>query len=304
MTDAAIELADLGKRFGAHPAVEGVTLRIPRGSCYGLIGPNGAGKTTTFSLMCGFLAPSSGRISVLGVSPSQPGVLKGRVGVLPQDALLPQWERVGPLLTHWATLSAVPAPEAAARECLRRVGMESSWETRCHALSHGMARRVGIAQALLGAPPVILLDEPTAGLDPRVAGELRGLIRSLKGQHTLVISSHNLQELEELCDAAAILDKGRLVRTGTMAELTARAEQFTVVLAGEAAPPLEALRALPGCAACTLEPGGRLVVQLAEGPAMPEQCIAEVLRALLAVGCLVSELHRGKRLEQRLLELT
>jgi len=301
--DAAIELEGLGKRFGTHVAVDGVSLRVQPGSCYGLIGPNGAGKTTTFSLMCGFLAPSTGRVSVLGISPSEPGGLKGRVGVLPQDALLPPWERVGALLTFWGALSAVPQPEAAARESLRRVGMEGAWDTRCHALSHGMARRVGIAQALLGAPPVILLDEPTAGLDPRVAAELRSLIRSLKGRHTLVISSHNLQELEELCDAAAILDKGRLVRAGSMAELTAQAEQFTVLLLGETAPPLDALRALPGCASVTLEPGGRLVVQLGKDT-QPEQAIATVLRRLLDAGCLVSELHRGKRLEQRVLELT
>jgi len=302
--DAAIELVQLGKRFGSHAAVDGVSLRVPTGSCFGLIGPNGAGKTTTFSLMCGFLSPTSGSISLLGVSPSAPGALKGRVGVLPQDARLPQWEKVGSLMVHWARLSAVGAPEEAARECLRKVGMEGAWDTRCHALSHGMARRVGIAQALLGAPPVILLDEPTAGLDPRVAAELRALIRSLKGQHTLVISSHNLQELEELCDGAAILDKGRLVRAGPMSELTAQAEQFTVVLAGAAAPPLETLRALPGCADVTLEAGGRLVVQLDGAGQLPEHAIAAVLRALLDAGCLVSELHRGKRLEQRVLELT
>jgi len=301
--DAAIELMGVGKRFGSHMAVDGVSLRVARGSCYGLIGPNGAGKTTTFSLMCGFLAPSSGQISLLGASPSVPGALKGRVGVLPQDALLPPWERVGALMVHWAQLSAVPSPEADAREALRKVGMEGAWDTRCHALSQGMARRVGVAQALLGAPPVILLDEPTAGLDPRVAAELRALIRSLKGQHTLVISSHNLQELEELCDGAAILDKGRLVRAGSMAELTAQAEQFTVVLAGGSPPPLDVIRALPGCASVSLA-GGRLVVQLNGSGQVPEQAIAAVLRALLDAGCLVSELHRGKRLEQRVLELT
>jgi ABC-2 type transport system ATP-binding protein len=228
--DAAIELVDVVKRFGPKTAVDRLSLRIPRGSCYGLIGPNGAGKTTTFSLMCGFLSPTSGRISVLGVSPSASGALKGRVGVLPQDALLPPWERVGRLLTDWAALSYLPAPEQEARTALQRVGLAEAWDVKCNALSHGMTRRVAIAQAIMGAPPVILLDEPTGGLDPRVAAEARTLIRSLKGEHTLVISSHNLQELEELCDAAAILDRGVLVRAGTMSELTGQGEEFTLQL--------------------------------------------------------------------------
>ena len=304
--DAAIELQDVVKHFGAKTAVNRVSLRIPRGSCFGLIGPNGAGKTTTFSLMCGFLAPSAGTLRVLGRSPSSPGALKGVVGVLPQDALLPPWERVGRLLTDWAALSHLPNPEQEARTALQRVGLGESWDVRCNALSHGMTRRVAIAQAIMGAPPVILLDEPTGGLDPRVAAEARALIRSLKGEHTLVISSHNLQELEELCDAAAILDRGVLVREGSMAELTGQGEEFTLQLVPQAPIPEEALRAVPGCASVTATADGRVQVRLTAGPgaAAPEQTITACLRVVLDAGGQVSEVHRGRRLEQRVLELT
>ncbi|MEN9797706.1 MAG: hypothetical protein RL653_1402 [Pseudomonadota bacterium] len=304
--DAAIELVDVVKRFGPKTAVDRLSLRIPRGSCYGLIGPNGAGKTTTFSLMCGFLAPTSGRISVLGVSPSASGALKGRVGVLPQDALLPPWERVGRLLTDWAALSYLHAPEQEARTALQRVGLAEAWDVKCNALSHGMTRRVAIAQAIMGAPPVILLDEPTGGLDPRVAAEARTLIRSLKGEHTLVISSHNLQELEELCDAAAILDRGVLVRAGTMSELTGQGEEFTLQLVPTAPIPEDALRAVPGCAAVSRAPDGKVQVRLQGGPGAspPEQVITACLRAVIDAGGQVSEVHRGRKLEQRVLELT
>jgi ABC-2 type transport system ATP-binding protein len=304
--DAAVELVDVVKRFGPKTAVDRLSLRIPRGSCYGLIGPNGAGKTTTFSLMCGFLAPTSGTLSVLGASPSASGALKGHVGVLPQDALLPPWERVGRLLTDWAALSWLPNPEQEARTALQRVGLAEAWDVKCNALSHGMTRRVAIAQAIMGAPPVILLDEPTGGLDPRVAAEARALIRSLKGEHTLVISSHNLQELEELCDAAAILDRGVLVREGTMAELTGQGEEFTLQLVPTAPIPEEALRAVAGCASVGRSADGRVQIRLQGGPGapQPEQVITACLRTVIDAGGQVSEVHRGRKLEQRVLELT
>ena len=111
--------------------------------------------------------------------------------------------------------------EQLARDVLAEVDGRDWWNTRCGALSHGMAKRVALAQALLGEPEVVLLDEPTAGLDPRVAYEVREIVRSRKGRCTLIVSSHNLQELEQICDAAAILDRGRVVVDGTMAELTA-----------------------------------------------------------------------------------
>jgi ABC-2 type transport system ATP-binding protein len=299
----AIELEHVTKRFGSKVAVSDVTFTVAAGQCCGLIGPNGAGKTTTFSMLCGFLFPTTGRLRVLGVDPSRPGALKQKVGVLPQDALLPPSWPVGELLQHLARLSALGEPEAEARRALERVQLLETWNTPAGALSHGMAKRVAMAQALMGDPPLILLDEPTAGLDPKIAATVRGLIRELKGSHTVVVSSHNLQELEELCDATAILDKGRLVSASSLAELTGQLAEFRVHLVrGEA--PLAHLRALAGCREVAMEAGAVLVVHFDAKIVAPEEIITQVVALLADRHVLLDSVWRGQRLEQRVLELT
>jgi ABC-2 type transport system ATP-binding protein len=303
VSEPAIELREVVKRFGSKVALERLSLQIEQGQCYGLIGPNGAGKTTTFSLICGYLFPSGGEVRVLGIEPHRPRALKRKLGVLPQDAALPGWAKVGPLLEFWAKLSGLEDPSGAAREALERVGLLDSYDTRAQALSHGMAKRISLAQALMGAPPLILLDEPTAGLDPRIAATIRGLIRELKGTHTVVVSSHNLHELEELCDAAAILDRGRLVQSGSMAELTSLAAEFRVQIA-QGNVPLKEIRALPGCSSAALDSSGVLIVRFDGGQVAPERIITEVVALLAARGVLILSVTRGRRLEERVLQLT
>ena len=193
--DTAVRLSGVTKRFGNKVAVDAVSLRIARGSVFGLIGPNGAGKTTTFSMLAGYLRPSEGSIEVLGYGPQQVDALRSRIGVLPQDAVLPPGDRVGDLLVHLGRLQGMSRARAGeqAREVLSEVEGKDWWGVKCGTLSHGMAKRVQLAQALLGNPDVVLLDEPTAGLDPRVAYEVRQLIVARKkGSCTLIISSHNL----------------------------------------------------------------------------------------------------------------
>src|SRR5262249_39803743 len=152
---------------------------------------------------------------------------------------------VGEYLVYLARLQGMGATEAqrAVEQVLADVGGNDWWKTRSGALSHGMAKRVGLAAALLGDPQVVLLDEPTAGLDPRVAYELRQLVKSRKARCPLVISSHNLQELEEICDHAAILDRGQLITTGTMAELTASSSEVRFEL-GRGEVPEDPVRAI------------------------------------------------------------
>ncbi len=303
MSEPAIELSQVTKQFGPRRAVDGVTLRIEVGACYGLIGPNGAGKTTTFSMMCGFLRPTAGVVQVMGVRPGRPGALKRKVGVLPQDAVLPPWASVGELLTYWARLSGLERPVEVARGVLEKVQLSETWKIHAGALSHGMAKRVAMAQALMGDPPVVLLDEPTAGLDPKIAGQVRELIRGMKGKQTVVVSSHNLQELEELCDGAAILDRGKLVTSGGMAELTSKSDEFRIQIAkGDV--PLEALRALPAVSVASLDDKGVLTVRFAADQARPEEMISRTLQQLLGAGVLVLGVTRGKRLEERVLQLT
>ncbi|XXF75276.1 ABC transporter ATP-binding protein [Myxococcaceae bacterium GXIMD 01537] len=302
MSTAAIELVSVSKRFGPKVAVSQVSLTVPQGLVYGLIGPNGAGKTTTFSMMCGYLYPSEGQVRLLGVDPMTPGAIKGRVGALPQDAVLPPGWEVGTLLTYWARLSGLDNPEREAREALDKVGLADSWYTQTQALSHGMAKRAAMAQALMGKPPLVLLDEPTAGLDPRIAGQVRQVISDLRGQHTVIVSSHNLQELEQLCDAAAILDKGTLVRAGAMSELTGQGQEFRVQIArGEVLPP--ELTQLPGVLDAKLESPGVLLVRFDGQKHPPEEVISRTVGHLLQTGVLILGVSRGARLEERVLQL-
>lgn len=311
----ALRLQGVVKRFGPKVAVDGVSLKVKAGSVYGLIGPNGAGKTTTFSMMAGFLKPSEGTLEVLGHDPMNVDALRSRLGVLPQDALLPASDRVGEFLCHMARLQNIP-PEKVESEVwtvLKEVDGKDWWDLRCGALSHGMSKRVAIAQAFLGSPEVVLLDEPTAGLDPRVAWEVRNVILSRKGRCTLIVSSHNLQELEEICDAAAVLDHGKVVASGSIAELTAASAEIHIEL-GSSPLGLDELKQLQGVTRVEHFPSdqmshresrfGELVVHFEKQQATPEDIIGAVLPVLLRNSVKISGLSKGRGLEQRVMELT
>ncbi len=304
MSEQAIEILEATRRFGTKVAVDGVSLSIQRGEVYGLIGPNGAGKTTTFSMMCGYLRPTRGTVRVMGVDPFVDGALKGKIGVLPQDAMLPGGWKVGPLLMYWARLSGLDAPEKEARTSLERVGLMEAWGVDTHALSHGMAKRAALAQALMGRPPLVLLDEPTAGLDPRIANQVRQVIREMRDQQTtVVVSSHNLQELEQLCDAAAILDRGKLAQAGTMAELTAQGAEFRVQVA-RGTVIIPELQALPGVTSARMEGETLLHIRFDGQAYQPEEVISRVVGHLLQTGVLILGVSQGRRLEERVLQLT
>ncbi len=304
--EIAIRLSKVTKRFGPKTAVDEVSLKVKAGSVYGLIGPNGAGKTTTFSMLAGYLKPTDGQIEVLGYAPTQVDELRSRLGVLPQDALLPPWDKVGEFLLHMARLQDIPADrvEEECREVLAEVDGKDWWNLKCSQLSHGMAKRVQLAQALLGDPEIVLLDEPTAGLDPRVAYEVRQLIKRRKGRATIVVSSHNLQELEEVCDAACILDRGRVVASGTIQELTLSSEEVHVKL-GPGPAPIAVVRELPMVKRVEYDDDKReLVVYFDRGAVDAETVIGHVLWALLQNQARISGVTKGKGLEQRVMDLT
>ena len=301
--DAALSLEGVTKRYGSTVALDRVSFQVRPGSCHGLVGPNGAGKTTTFALAAGFLRPGTGTIRVLGRDPHDRSLNRPRIGVLPQDADLPAYLDVGTLLTTWARLSGEVRPDSAARVALERVQLPDVWDASPRSLSHGVAKRMALAQALLGDPALLLLDEPTAGLDPRAAAEVRTLLSGLRGQRTVIISSHNLSELERLCDAVTVLDHGKVVQDGTLAEVTRRGAEFSVQISrGDV--PLEELRALPGVARVDLSPSGQLAVRLAPDAPPVDDVIAAVLEALLARGVRIGGLTQGSSLEQRVLDVT
>jgi ABC-type multidrug transport system ATPase subunit len=312
--EAAVRALRLTKRFGRKTAVDDVSLTIDMGSVYGLIGPNGAGKTTTFSMMAGYLRPTAGSVEVLGFAPTAVDDLRSRVGVLPQDALLPPSDEVGELLVHLARLQEVPPGKAieTARRALADVQGADWWRQRCGSLSHGMAKRVALAQAFLGDPDVVLLDEPTAGLDPRVAWEVRQFIKTKRGRSTIVISSHNLQELEEICDAAAILDRGRVVADGRMADLTASNDEVRVRVARgtrrgsvPGAVPVHELRDLPAAKTVAFDEAElEIVVCFDRTQADAETVIGHVLTALLKNQVRISGVTKGRGLEQRVMDLS
>ena len=302
----AVELRGVTRKFGNVTAVNDVSFVVPEGSVFGLIGPNGAGKTTTFSMLAGYLHPTDGDVFVLDHRPDSTDALKGKLGVLPQDALLPNNENVGDFLVYLGRMQGMSADEAKknAEEVLAEVDGSAWWKTKCSTLSHGMAKRVGIAQALMGKPKVVLLDEPTAGLDPRVAYRVRQIIKSRKGKATLIVSSHNLQELEEICDHAAIMDRGTLITAGSMSELTASAEEVRYELARGPIPE-DAVRKVDGVKTVTFDKGTReLIVAFDKGAADAEEMIRRVTMALYEQNARISSVSKGRGLEQRVMELT
>ena len=176
------------KRFGDLEALKGVSFTVPEKSIFGLIGPNGAGKTTLMSLILGYLDPTAGRVRVLGVGPREVHTLRGKVAALPQDAELPGAVSVQETLAFFGRLCGLqgPALNADVDRVLSLVDMRDWRQKKLRQLSHGMRKRIGIAQALLGSPEVVVLDEPTAGLDPKHAYELVELFRKIRATSTII----------------------------------------------------------------------------------------------------------------------
>lgn len=209
-----IKCHNLSKDFGSTQALNNVSIELEGGKPIALVGPNGAGKTTLFSILCGYISATSGTVEILG-SPAGSPTLLGRISALPQDAALDPNFSIASQLAFFASLQGYKSKHARAeaKRVLSLVGLLESANQKPDSLSHGMGKRVAIAQAMIGEPELVLLDEPTAGLDPANAKKLRELIDSL-AQHTqFIISSHNLDELEKLCDQVIYLEKGQLTQS-------------------------------------------------------------------------------------------
>tara|TARA_R110002126_G_scaffold18036_10_gene69534 strand:- start:837 stop:1736 length:900 start_codon:yes stop_codon:yes gene_type:complete len=206
-----IQCDNLSKQYGNKLALDTVSLTLTQGAPIALVGPNGAGKTTLFSLLCGYIQPTNGSISILGHKPGSKA-LQGLLSALPQDAALDPNFSIVSQLRFFAQLQGMTT-KAAKLEALRvlaLVDLTDSAEAKPKSLSHGMSKRVSIAQALMGSPKIVLLDEPTAGLDPANAKKIRQIVKDLSDNTTFVISSHNLDELEKLCDQVVYLEHGKL----------------------------------------------------------------------------------------------
>lgn len=214
-----IQCENLSKSYGSKQALNKVSVTLKAGSPIALVGPNGAGKTTLFSLLCGYLLPSQGNVTIMGEKPGSRKLL-GKVSSLPQDAILdPNLTLISQFIL-FGTLQGLSKSKAKSEglRVLDLVGLSDVAAQKPTALSHGMSKRASIAQALIGSPTLVLLDEPTAGLDPANAKIVRELVKSLSTNITFVISSHNLDELEKLCDQVLYLDQGQLGQSVSMQE--------------------------------------------------------------------------------------
>ena len=219
-----IEVSHLTKQYGRHLAVDDVSFRVEDGQIYGLLGPNGAGKSTIMNILTGYLSATSGLVTVQGHPlPEEADAAKACVGYLPEQPPLYPEMTVQEYLTFAAELKGVKKAERAGQvqNAARRTGLENVLPRLIRSLSKGYKQRVGVAQALLGSPQIIILDEPTVGLDPAQVIELRKLIRELGKTHTVILSSHILSEVQAVCQRVLILSKGRLAASGTLEELTA-----------------------------------------------------------------------------------
>ena len=219
-----IEVSHLTKQYDNHLAVDDVSFTVADGQICGLLGPNGAGKSTIMNILTGYLSATSGQVTVAGHPlPEEADAAKACVGYLPEQPPLYPEMTVQEYLTFAAELKGVKKAERKEQVCraARRTGLEAVLPRLIRSLSKGYKQRVGIAQALLGSPRLIILDEPTVGLDPAQVIEIRKLIRELGRAHTVILSSHILSEVQAVCQQILILSKGHLAAAGSLEELTA-----------------------------------------------------------------------------------
>ncbi len=307
-----IEVSHLTKRYGSHCAVDDVSFTVEDGCIYGLLGPNGAGKSTTMNVVTGYLSPTSGTVRIDGHDiVEEPLEAKRCIGYLPEQPPLYTDMTVREYLHFVAELKGVCSKADRAGQIDRamgRTGLDGVMDRLIRNLSKGYRQRVGIAATLLGAPKVIILDEPTVGLDPAQMIEIRSLIHDLGKTHTVILSSHILSEVQAVCDQVLIIAHGRLVAQGTPEELAGRLAARGVISAtalGSRQAVLDAAGRVPGLShlQVTAEKGGEVSFTAAsEGG---QDLRAALSRALAEAGCPVTSLtSQTLSLEDVFLQLT
>jgi len=301
-----LECRALTKHYGHTRALDSVDLVLEAGPPIALVGPNGAGKTTLLSLLAGFCRPSGGDVRVFGEVPNS-ATLAGRRAALPQDALFDPSLDIARQLCLLAELQGFG--RAAARQEVSRVldvvGLAGSAKSLPTSLSHGMRKRIAFGQALIGEPEMILLDEPTAGIDPENARALRDMIVSRAERTTFLISSHNLDELERLCGSVVQLEQGRLVRHEALSSVSATTmkedadEQTLTLRLVDGATPADvkvALLGIPGVSAVSRASDGRWQVTVDDA----SRTAISVLETVDAQGWKWRQISCGRTLEERL----
>ncbi len=303
-----IQVRELTKYYGEHAAVRNLNFDIERGEVIGFLGLNGAGKTTTLKILGCILLPTAGRVTVDGLEVTEkPHEVRRKIGFLPDQPPLYNEMTVGAYLTFAARLRGVPARDTAARvdEAEEKTALRPMHGELISSLSHGYRQRVGLAQAMVHRPALLILDEPTSGLDPVQIVEMRALIRRLRGDHTLLISSHFLAEISQTCDRLLVIQAGEIVAQGSEADLasamgTLGEAELELRCAADRA--LEVARAVPGVvsAAITRDEAGIVALTVRSQADMR----AELARAAVHAGLDLLRIDRGaSRLESIFIQL-
>lgn len=304
--DAILDVNAVSKSFSGRRALNAVSFSLPRGAVGGLIGPNGAGKTTLFSIVAGYLQPDTGTVSIGGQpSGAHP---RGALSILPQDSNFQE----GVSIEHqfyWYARTAGFDHEGAKvelRRVLELVDLVDAAPLTSDALSHGMHKRMAIAQALIGSPDLIILDEPTAGLDPANASTIRNLVRNLRGKRSLLVSSHNLDEVADLCDHVVILKQGEVVESKAMKHLVDQDRQVSFSLIRRLDQALLAkLKGVRGVIRVEQAAQGQsLTCELTASIEQDPEPLCEIVRLLCLAGAPFGAMTRGARLEDAFLQIT
>ena len=309
-----IEASHLTKSYGPLKAVDDVSFRVERGEVVGFVGPNGAGKSTTLRMLAGFLGPTAGSVRIAGHDLDlDPVAARASVGYMPETSPLYPEMRVREYLAFRAELKLVPrkARREAVERALHEARIADVEDVVIAHLSKGYRQRVGLADALVASPPILILDEPTAGLDPNQIREVRTLVKALGKDHTVLVSTHILSEVEATCSRALVIARGRLVAEGTLDDIRAlrRGATVRVSIRGDADAAEAAAARAPGVAKVAREAGSAgdtatLAVEV-DGEADAGRVAEEVVAALVGAGVGVREVaRRAASLEQVFTALT
>ncbi len=305
--ELAVKVNNLTKKFVNQVALDRVNLEIPKNSLYGLLGPNGAGKTTLFSIAAGFLKPTEGTVEVLGVDVARISELRGQLAMLPQDAAFQGSIPVIDQLIMFSRLNGLDqnAAHNAAKDALEIVGLPEVAKKAARTLSHGMMKRVALCQAFLGDAKVIFLDEPTAGLDPDNARRIRELVKEFTQDKTVIFSSHNLQEVQDICDYVCVIDKGKVVEEGTMESLTESTFLVRIELVSALSQEAHAaLQALPVVESIELTSDTEFNLRLNVSGTGKDEAMKEIYGTLTSFEIYPRSVFEGASLEARFLEIT
>lgn len=300
-----IKCESLTKHYQGIKALDNLDLELEINQPIGIVGPNGAGKSTLFSILCGFIKPNSGKTKVLGYSPDA-GAIKGKLALLPQDTSMFKGVDVLTQLKHYARLQNFNRHDAKkeTERALSLVQATSFAKQFPETLSFGQRKRIMLAQALIGKPELILMDEPTAGLDPVAATEVRNLLRELGREYHVIISSHNLTEIEDICSDIAILNKGKLLIHSSLAELKQSGQCFSLKLDNTDTPHLpELLKEIKEISKIENDAKDQKSFLIYYNTGTAEQLQIKILSKLGEAGVPVSEFKKGKALADEIAEI-